>query len=136
LYFIQRGLRASASIMESRPSAELRITLIRHSLALSPVTTCSPKGGSPSVSSCFKTGATSLHCDRAGDGLNDARELDQDSITGRLYDPAFVLGDLWINQFAVPTPSMTGEHRRVCYPPPGFGRSSVLRCCATGRLLA
>jgi hypothetical protein len=43
----QRGLRASASIMERRPSAELRIQLIRHSLAFSPVTTCSPKGGSP-----------------------------------------------------------------------------------------
>ena len=33
---IQAGLRASASIMESRPSVRLRIQLIRHSLAFSP----------------------------------------------------------------------------------------------------
>src|SRR5262249_1894890 len=55
---VHRGLRARASTNESRPSAWPRIELIRHSRAFSPLTTCSPKGGSPSVSSCFKTGAS------------------------------------------------------------------------------
>src|SRR5215472_6409529 len=50
---IQTGLRASASIKESRPSAWLRIALIRHSFSSSPITTCELNGGSPSVSSCF-----------------------------------------------------------------------------------
>jgi hypothetical protein len=53
----QAGLRASASINERRPSAWLRIALIRHSFSFSPITTCELKGGSPSVSSCSKTGA-------------------------------------------------------------------------------
>jgi hypothetical protein len=33
-------------------------------------------------------------------GLNDARELDQDTVTSRLDDPTFVFGYLRINKFA------------------------------------
>ena len=35
-----------------------------------------------------------LHRDRAGDGFDDARELDEDAVAGGLDDAALVLGDL------------------------------------------
>jgi hypothetical protein len=56
----QVGLRASASIIDVRRSRKLRIALMRHVFAASPVTTCSPKGGSPSVSSFLDTVASAV----------------------------------------------------------------------------
>ena len=44
-------------------------------------------------------GHSPLHRDRAGDGLNHARELDEDAVAGRLDDAALVLGDLRIDEF-------------------------------------
>jgi hypothetical protein len=41
-----------------------------------------------------------LHRNRTRDRLDDARELDQDAIAGRLDDAALVLGDLRVDQFA------------------------------------
>jgi hypothetical protein len=38
--------------------------------------------------------------DRASDRIDDARELDQQAVPGRLDDPAAMLGDLGIDQFA------------------------------------
>jgi hypothetical protein len=45
-------------------------------------------------------GHPALDRDRTGDGLYDARKLDQEAIPGCLYDPALVLGELGIDQFA------------------------------------
>ena len=45
-------------------------------------------------------GHPALHRDRAGDGVDDARELDQHAVAGGLDDAAVVLGDLRIDQFA------------------------------------
>jgi len=53
-------------------------------------------------------GHPALHRDRAGDGLNDARELDQDAVTGGLDDAAFVLRDARIDQVAA-VASKTGK---------------------------
>ena len=39
-----------------------------------------------------------LHGNRAGDGLDHARELDQNAVAGGLNDAAAVLGDLGIDQ--------------------------------------
>jgi hypothetical protein len=41
----------------------------------------------------------SLHGNRASDSLYDARELDQDAVAGGFDDAAFVLGNLWIDEF-------------------------------------
>jgi hypothetical protein len=54
---LQAVFRASASISESLPSAKLCIALSRHSFVLSPITMCSPRGGSPSVSKRWKISA-------------------------------------------------------------------------------
>ena len=43
---------------------------------------------------------STLHRDRAGDGLNDTRKFDQDAVAGRFDDAAFVLGDFRIDEFA------------------------------------
>jgi hypothetical protein len=43
----------------------------------------------------------------AGDGLDDAREFDQEAVSGRFDNAAFVLVDFWIDQFA----SMGAEPR-------------------------
>jgi hypothetical protein len=78
-------LRASTSINESRLSAWLRIALIRHSFSFSPITTCEIKGGSPSVSSCFKTEAIEdalLRGSRDFDTLDAYRRF-IDEIVGR-----------------------------------------------------
>ena len=48
---------------------------------------------------CIALGHPTLHGDRAGDGLNDAWKLDQDSVAGRLDDAAFVLGDFGVDEF-------------------------------------
>jgi hypothetical protein len=45
-------------------------------------------------------GHPTLHGDRAGDRLNDTRELDQDAVARGLDDAALVLSDLWIDQLA------------------------------------
>jgi hypothetical protein len=45
-------------------------------------------------------GHTSLEFDRAGDGFDHARELDQHAISGRLDDTPFVFGDLRIDELA------------------------------------
>ena len=45
-----------------------------------------------------------LHRDRTGDGLDHARELDQDAVAGRFDDAALVLGDLGIDQFTAMRP--------------------------------
>ena len=49
-------------------------------------------------------GHPTLHGDRTGDGLNDARELDQDAVAGRLDDAALVVGDLRIDEFTTMRP--------------------------------
>ena len=49
---------------------------------------------------CVPRGHSTLHRDRAGDGLNDAWELDQDAVAGGFDDAAFVFGDARIDQFA------------------------------------
>jgi hypothetical protein len=41
-----------------------------------------------------------LDRDGTGNGLNDTWELDQEAVSGRLYDPALVFGDFGINQLA------------------------------------
>jgi hypothetical protein len=41
-----------------------------------------------------------LHGDRTGHGLNDARELDQNAVAGRLDDATLVVGDLRVDQLA------------------------------------
>ena len=41
-----------------------------------------------------------LHGERAGDGLDHARELDQEAVAGRLDETAMMLCDLGIDQFA------------------------------------
>jgi hypothetical protein len=41
-----------------------------------------------------------LDGDRASDGLHDAREFQEQPVTGRLDDAAFVLGDFRIDEFA------------------------------------
>src|SRR4051794_37465393 len=41
-----------------------------------------------------------LDRDSTGDGLNDARELDQEAIAGRLDDAALVFTDFGVDQFA------------------------------------
>ena len=75
-------------------------------------------------------GHPALHRDRAGDGLDDAREFDQDAVAGRLDDAALVLGDLGIDQFApqrlvepfqratssAPISRCTPRHRRRGWP--------------------
>jgi hypothetical protein len=48
-----------------------------------------------------------LHRNGAGHGLNHAREFDEDAIAGRLDDPALVLGNLRVDQFA----TMSSEPR-------------------------
>src|SRR5438046_3287357 len=45
----------------------------------------------------------------SSDLLNNARELDQDAVAGRLYDPALVLSNLRIDHFT----AMRSEERRV-----------------------
>src|SRR5262249_44141855 len=45
-------------------------------------------------------GHATLDGDRTGDGLNDARELDEDAITGCLDDAALVFGNLGVDEFA------------------------------------
>jgi hypothetical protein len=45
-----------------------------------------------------------LKCKRAGDRLDDARELYQHAVPGGLDDPALVLGDLRIDQLAAMRP--------------------------------
>jgi len=45
-------------------------------------------------------GHPTLHRNRAGDGLYDAREFDQDTVAGGFDDAAFVLGNLCIDEFA------------------------------------
>jgi len=42
----------------------------------------------------------SLDRQRAGDGLDDTREFDQEAVAGGLDDAAFVLGDLGVDQLA------------------------------------
>src|SRR5205085_7765145 len=49
---------------------------------------------------CVPLGHPALHRDGAGDGLNHARELDQDAVASCLNDTAFVFGNAWIDQFA------------------------------------
>ena len=45
-------------------------------------------------------GHPTLEGDRTGDGLNDAREFDEDAITGCLDDAALVFGNLGVDEFA------------------------------------
>jgi hypothetical protein len=45
-------------------------------------------------------GHTTLDCDRARNGFDDARELDQHAIASRLHDPTFVFSYLRIDEFA------------------------------------
>src|SRR5215469_3408189 len=45
-------------------------------------------------------GHPTLDGDRTGDGLNDAREFDEDAITGCLDDAALVFGNLGVDEFA------------------------------------
>ena len=45
-------------------------------------------------------GHPTLHGDRTGHGLNDARELDQNAVAGRLDDATLVVGDLRVDQLA------------------------------------
>src|SRR5437763_13497276 len=41
-----------------------------------------------------------LHRHRTGDGLYNACEFDQYAVAGRLNDPALVLADFWLDEFA------------------------------------
>jgi len=50
---------------------------------------------------------------RSTDGLNDARELDQDAIAGGLDDTAFVLGNARIDQFAAVASKPSKSHSLV-----------------------
>ena len=50
-----------------------------------------------------------LDRDGTGDSLNDARELDQQTIARRLYDPALVLADLRVDEFTT-----MGSEPRKC----------------------
>jgi hypothetical protein len=43
-------------------------------------------------------GHTLLHLNGTAHSLHDAREFRQKAVTGVLYDPAAVLGDLWIDE--------------------------------------
>jgi hypothetical protein len=62
-------------------------------------------------------GHPALHRNRTGDGLNDARELDQDAIAGGLDDAAPVFCNIRIDQFAAVTlkpgksPSLVPAHK-------------------------
>jgi hypothetical protein len=48
---------------------------------------------------CIALGHPTLHRHCAGHRFNDARELDQDAVTGGLDDASLVLGDARIDQF-------------------------------------